>query len=256
MILERPDIKPIWTNCCDSLLHAGYHFEELESIEGQRDKPWYLQDKVHHSKWATLSVGHATDCYLKIIAKDLDCDCPLFRHKKRLFRNPSIPETISYLKKHLPNSWRALFQVLEYVHAQRNQIVHHIIPEEMAVSVSVAAWGLLGLLRSMSERYDVSSDSISGSVEETLISLIKPPRLQPYMKHVEDTLAELYPTSVFVPCPLCGTMSVCGGRCEACFASISTVTCDQCAEECIIPDDSDLAEHLGLNVCSSCGTEL
>ena len=72
-ILERPDIKPLWTNCKDSLQHAACHFEELHDLKMKNGS---LEEKTHNAKWAVLSVGHAADCYLKIIAKDLDPTFP------------------------------------------------------------------------------------------------------------------------------------------------------------------------------------
>jgi len=264
MTLDRPDIKPMWSNCKDSLRHAGYHFTEWNMLKSQKDKPWYLQDKTHHGKWAVVSVGHAADCYLRIIAKDLNPNCSLFisKSKKRLFRNPCIPETIEYLKKNyrreLQGSWKTFFKVLEYVNDQRNPIMHHIIPEELTVSVSVAAWAFLGLLRSIRERYTINSDTIldQSPIETDLFDLIRLPRLQPYTNYIVTSLAESYDPANLDFCPLCGTMSVLKGSCEVCFQSISTTECNRCGEQCYVPGDSHLAHHLELDVCPSCGAEL
>lgn len=264
MTLDRPDIKPMWSNCSDSLRHAGVHLAEWIMLESQKDKSWYLQDKTHHGKWAVVSVGHASDCYLRIIARELNQNCPLFisKSKKRLFGNPCIPETIEYLKKNhrkeLQDSWRAFFKVLEYVHAQRNEIMHGIMPEELPVSVSVAAWGLLGLLRSIREKYAINSDAIidrSPPIEADLLDLIRLPRLQPYMKYVETALAESCDIAHLNCCPLCGAVSVLNGRCEVCFQSVSIIECNHCGGHCIVPDDPNLAHHLELDICPSCGGE-
>lgn len=265
MTLDRPDIKPMWSNCEDSLRHAGYHFAERNMLESQKDKPWYLRDKTHHGKWAVVSVGHAGDCYLRIIAKELNSNCSLFisKSKKRLFRNPCIPETIEYLKKNhgekFQDSWNTFFQVLGYVHEQRNQIMHHIIPEEPTVSVSVAAWAFLGLLRSIREKYTINSDTIfdqSPPIETDLFDLIRLPRLQPYTSYVEASLAESSNAASLDCCPLCGALSVLNGSCEVCFQSISTIECSHCGEQCIVPDDSNLAHHLELDVCPACRAKL
>jgi hypothetical protein len=262
MILDRPDIKAIWANCRDSLFHAARHFGELECTRKNTREPWHLQDTRHHCKWATFSVAHAADCFLKIVVRELDPDSDLFRHEKRLFYNPSVIETIDYLKRHhatdLTNSWGTLFGALTYVHEQRNWIVHHMIPEELDTSACVAAWALLGLSRSISDRYGISAETWSDCdrIEETLFNLIRLPRLAPYLRYVENVMAEESPDSMILQCPLCGTSAVRGGRCEACFANLTLESCSTCGEEVIVPDDSQLAEHLGLNVCPSCGAEL
>jgi hypothetical protein len=256
--LDRPEIKYIWSNCSDSLRHAGDHLAEWIMLE---DKPCNLQDKTHHGKWAVISVGHASDCYLKIIAKELDPNCPLFVPKPgKLFRTPCVPETIEYLKKkhrkELQDSWKTFFIVLEYVNYKRNDIIHGIMPEDLPISVSVAAWGLFGLLRSIRKKYAINSDAIidrSPPIETDLIDLIKLPRLQPYMKYVETSLAESCDIAHLDCCPLCGAISVLNGRCEVCFQSVSTIECNHCGEHCIVPDDPNLAHHLELNICPSCG---
>lgn len=145
------------------------------------------------------------------------------------------------------------------MHSHRNTIMHHIIPEELDVSLSVVAWALLGLLSIIKRRYNIKSDEIiyqSPPIETELLEHIRLPRFEPYMKNAENMITEYCDYTHLYPCPLCGRMSVLNGSCEVCFEELKTVVCDSCGEECIVPWNSDLAESINMNVCPSCGEKL
>ncbi len=252
MTLDRPDIKPLWLNCKDSLRHAGEHFAELNRTSTQKDS----QEKNHHSKWVVLSVAHAADYYLRIFLKELDPNWSKFNNPNY---GPNPSETIKRLKnKHwdsLQDSRKIIIGIIEEVFGVRNAIMHRIMPEDLTESVSVAAWALLGLLQSIKKEYNINSDTIvdrSPPIETDLYDLIRLPELQPYMNYVEKLLAESYGPEDLDHCPLCGTLSVLSSSCEICFQGISTIECDKCEEEYNVPDDSFLTHNLGLDVCPNC----
>ena len=253
--LDRPDIKPLWSTCKDSLRHAGEHFAELNMTNSQKDP----QDKIHHSKWAVLSVAHAADYYLRIFLKELDPNCHFLNRK----RSPYLSQIIGHLEKefwdNLQDSRKIIIKVIKEVIKSRNDIMHHVMPDDLTEAISDAAWAFFGLLRSIRTEYGISSDKIidlSPEIEADSFYLIISSKHQDFMNYVETSLAESCDPANLDICPLCGTLSVREGSCEICFQGISTTECCHCGEQCYVPDDSDLAHHLELDVCSSCGVEL
>ncbi len=257
MTLDRPDIEPLWSNCKDSLRHAGDHFAELNMINSQADP----QEKKHHSKWAVISVAHAADYYLRIFLKELDPDCSLLKNPEAY--GPPVSKTIKHLEDNhldaLQDSRKTVIEVIKKVNTQRNKIMHRVTPKDLTEAVSVAAWAFFGLLRSFRDEYDIRSDAIvdqSPSIETDSFYLIIRSKHQDFINYVMTSLAESYDPANLDICPLCGTLSVLKGSCEVCFQGISTPECSCCGEQCYVPDDSNLAHHLELDVCPSCGAEL
>jgi hypothetical protein len=254
-VLERADIKPLWTNCSDSLFHAVSHLEERSGHGREKD----AAERSHNGKWVTLSVAHAADCYLKIMAKECDQNSSLFRSKPPdcMFRNPSVPETIKFLRravydKKIRASEKKLFSLIEYLHEQRNRIIHHMIPEEVTISVSVAVWVILGLLRSVTQRYGLAPEEVVGRhIGKDALDWISIHRHEPYTEYVEMAVQEAHEAEDIEECPLCGAMAVVYWHCEVCFAEVSKKECPGCGNEIIFPTDKVLAERAF--ACPFCG---
>ena len=253
--LDRPDIKPFWSNCKDSLRHAGEHFSELSMTNKQKNP----QEHIHHSKWVVLSVAHAADYYLRIFLKELEPSCHFLNNPEN---GPSLSKTITHLKnkhgKDLQGSRERIIEVIDEVNKQRDKIMHRYLPEDLTEAVSDAAWAFFGLLRSIRTEYKINTDTIvdySPSIETDSFSLIMRSKHQDFMNYVVQSLAESPGPEDLDYCPLCGTLSVLEGNCEICFQGFRETECEQCGEQYYVPDDSVLAHHLGLDVCS-CGAIL
>jgi DNA-directed RNA polymerase subunit RPC12/RpoP len=174
---------------------------------------------------------------------------------------PSLVPAINELleRKYQSRLTRAevrLLHLLKGLNDARNRIMHGLAPEDL--ELSLPAMSVLGLSRVTYRRKGESVEDILRAVppiQSDVVKAISYKKFDDYYRFVETFLAEDFPGKYIPECENCGAHAVVNKRCEACFESMDSFTCDSCDEEVLLPE-SFRFQTQGEIVCPSCGEKI
>jgi len=250
-ILTAREAKALWENARDSILHALEHFAELTATSGDQD---------HHKKWIVLSVHHAAEAFCNMLLKQFDPTNTIFKRGQQDWW-PSLAPAIDELlapkyQDRLTGAERRLLDLLKGLNDSRNRIMHGLAPQNL--ELSLPAMSILGLSRVVYRRKGESVEDIlqlDPPIQNDVIKAISYKTFDDYYRFVEAFLAEEFPGKYIPVCENCGASAVVNKRCEACFESMDSFTCDFCDEEFLLPE-SWRSQTQGEIVCPSCGEKI
>lgn len=131
--------------------------------------------------------------------------------------------------------------------------MHGIVPENLELSVT--AMSILGLSRVAYRRQGESVEDIlqvDPPIQSDVVRAISYKKFDDYYRFVEAFLAEEFPGKYFPECENCGASSIVNSRCEACFETMESFTCDSCDVEILLPKSRGLQGETEV-ICPSCG---
>lgn len=200
---------------------------------------------------------HAAQTFCNVLLKRFDPE------NAKLKRNgqdwyPSLKSTIGELLKpknpaRLTGAEIRLLELLKQLNDSRNRIMHGIIPEDL--DLSVAAMSIIGLSRVAYRRKGESVEDIlqvNPPIQCEVIKAISYKKFDDYYRFVEAFLAEEFPGKYFPECDNCGASSIVNSRCEACFETMESFTCDSCDVEILLPESRRFQGKTEV-ICPSCG---
>jgi hypothetical protein len=250
-ILTARQAKQLWENSRDSIRHALEHFAELSAKTGDED---------HHKKWIVLSVHHSAEAFCNMLLKQFDPTNPMFKRGQQDWW-PSLLPAINELltpkyQARLTGSEIRLLDLLRGLNDSRNRIMHGLTPENP--DVSLPAMSILGLSRVAYRRKGESVEDILQTdppIQSHVIKAISYRKFNDYYRFVEAFLAEEFPGKYIPECENCGASAVVNKRCEACFESMDSFTCDCCDAEFLLPE-SFRFQTQGEIICPACGEKI
>ena len=250
-IITAREATLLWENARDSIRHALEHFTDLSLKDG---------NEAHHKKWIILSVRHAAEAFCNMLLKQFDPGNPIFTRYGRDWY-PSLVPTIGELVQpknqvRLTGAELRLLQFLKGLNDSRNSIMHGLVPKDM--DLSLAAMSILGLSRAAYRRKGQSVDDILDQdppIQQCVVRAISYKKLVDYYRFVKEFLAEELPNQYLPICENCGASSIVKRRCEACFESMKSFTCDSCDEELLLPEFWRFQSGYEV-VCPSCGKKI
>ena len=250
-IITAQEARSLWENARDSFQHALEHFSELSLKNGEES---------HHKKWIVLSVHHAAEAFCNMLLKQFDPGNARFKKRGQDWY-PSLEPAIDELlipknQVHLTGAEIRLLDLLKGLSNSRNSIMHGIMPKNL--DLSRAAESILGLSRVAHRRRGESVEDIlqqDPPIQTDIIEAIRYKRIEDYYRFVEAFLAEEFPGQFLPVCENCGISSIVNMRCEACFDSMQSYTCNSCDEEVLFPESQRLFTENEV-VCPSCGKKL
>lgn len=237
-----------WRNAKDSLQHALDHFVELESSK---------TTKWHHQKWIIMSVHHAASCLAISWLRAADENHPIFIGNNGKEAYPHLEDTIKALQKYTGTKYLTaaeseLLWLLKRLNDIRNKFMHRMPPEEINKDViAYAATSLIGLLhvterkcgKSFYEQFDEFPE-----IRKYVMETIHYSKVGEYFSFVEKVLEDRGHIHGLSQCPSCGSRTVIGGHCEACFEDISEVCCPKCNSEFYTQSLNPIGQE-----CPECG---
>ena len=250
-IITAQEARSLWRNARDSIQHALEHFSELSLKNGEES---------HHKKWIVLSVHHAAETFCNMLLKQFDPENAKFKWKGKDW-HPSLEPAIGQLLKrtnrvHLTAAEIWLLYLLRRLNDSRNAIMHGIVPEKLDLSLS--AMSILSLSRVAHRRRGQSVEDIleqDPPIQRDVVDAIGHKKIETYYRFIELFLAEEFPGQFLPVCDNCAISSIVNSRCEACFESMESFTCDSCDEEVLVPESRRLRGQPEV-VCPSCGKKL
>jgi hypothetical protein len=250
-LITSQEAKLLWVNARDSILHALEHFAELSSENAS---------EFHHKKWIVLSVHHAAETFCNMVLKQFDPENPKFKRNGEDWY-PSLITAINELLQpnnpaRLTRAEVQLLGLLKELNHSRNSIMHGKVPEKLDLSLGVMS--ILGLSRVVHRRQGESVEDILDQdppIQRDIVEALRYTEIQDYYRFVEAFLAEEFSDQYLPACENCGINSIVDLRCEACFETMESFTCDSCDEELLLPESWRF--RCGSEVtCPSCGNKI
>jgi hypothetical protein len=237
-----------WLNAKDSLTHALDHFVELT---GAKEKKW------HHQKWIILSVHHAASCLATRWLKTADPKHSLFIGKDGKETFPHLDEMIKALQnyrgtEHLTLAESELLGLLKRLNDIRNKFMHRLPPTEIKKEVvAYTATSMVGMLHVVERRSGASFYELFDEVPEIrkyIMEAIHYSKVEEYCSFIEKVLEDQGYQYELPQCPSCGTHTIIGYHCEACFEDVAEVECPSCQCEFYIQSSYPSEQE-----CPECG---
>jgi len=221
-IITAREAKELWKNARDSIFHALEHFSELSLKYG---------DEPHHKKWIVLSVHHAAEAFCSMLLKQFDPGNAIFKRGREDWWPSLVPAINELLKPkfraRLTGAEIRLLDLLKGLNDSRKRIMHGVVPQNL--DLSLPAMSILGLSRVACRRRGESVEDIlqvDPPIQGDVVKAISYKKFEDYYRFVEAFLTEEFPNQYLPICENCGISSIVNLRCEACFESIETFTCE------------------------------
>ena len=250
-LIVTQEAKLLWENARDSILHALEHFADLSSENAS---------EFHHKKWIVLSVHHAAEAFCNMLLKQFDPENPNFKRNGKDWY-PSLITAIEELLQpnnpaRLTHAEAELLRLLKGLNDSRNGVMHGKVPEKL--DLSFGAMSILGLSRVAYRRLGECVEDIleqNPPIQRDVVEAISYTKIQDYYRFVEAFLAEEFPDQYLPTCENCRISSIVDLRCEACFETMESFTCDSCDEELLLPESWRFSCESEV-VCPSCGKKI
>lgn len=248
-IITVREAKLLWENARDSIRHALEHFTDVKGRERRSSQ-----------KMDSTQRAPCREAFCNMLLKQFDPGNPIFTRYGRDW-NPSLVPTIGELVQpknqvRLTSAELRLLQFLKGLNDSRNSIMHGLVPKDL--DLSLAAMSILGLSRAAYRRRGQSVDDILDQdppIQQYVVEAISYKKLEDYYRFVEAFLAEELPNQYLPVCENCGASSIVNWRCEACFESVESFTCDSCDEEVLLPESWRFRGQAEV-VCPTCGKKI